>query len=224
MGAFSYSIAHDLRGPLRAMSGFAQALTEDYAQVLGDAGKEYAERISSAALRMQKMIDDLLDYSRLTRAEMPCHPLDPGGVVDLVLATLFPEIEALEADVTVERPFPIVLAHEVTLGQVLQNLVANALKFVPENVTPRIRIRSEARDGHIRLWIEDNGIGIAPQYQDRIFGVFERLDSSGRYPGTGIGLAIVKRAVERMKGKVGVDSSLGGGSRFWVDLRKPAPP
>jgi PAS domain S-box-containing protein len=222
MGAFSYSIAHDLRAPLQAMSGFAELLNDEFAPSLGELGREYARRISAAAERMSRMITDLLAYSRLTREELPCHPTDVERVVDDVVARLSPEIVRRQARVVVERPLPRVLAHEITLGQVFTNLISNALKFVAPGVRPEIRIRGEDLPDAGVLWVEDNGIGIAPEYHDRIFRIFERLHAGGSYPGTGIGLAIVNRAVERMKGRVGVESDPGKGSRFWIRLRRIA--
>ncbi|MBV8880741.1 MAG: PAS domain S-box protein [Planctomycetaceae bacterium] len=223
MGAFSYSIAHDLRAPLRAMSGFAELLDSDHREQLAEGARDYLRRITEAAALMDRMIEDLLTYSRMTRTEVLCHSLDPGLALDQVLHTLEPEIAARKAEVTVERPLPLVLAHEVTLVQVFSNLLTNALKFVAPGVVPRIRVRGEVQADWVRIWVEDNGIGVPPEYQKRIFGIFERLHGATEYPGTGIGLAIVNRAVERMRGRIGVEPALvGTGSRFWVDLRKVA--
>jgi signal transduction histidine kinase len=120
----------------------------------------------------------------------------------------------------VEDPLPVVLGHPATLSQVLTNLLGNALKFVPADRTPALRVRAENDNGRIRVWVEDNGMGIAAEHQERIFRVFERLHSGDDYPGTGIGLAIVRKAVERMGGAVGVESTPGQGSRFWVELQR----
>jgi PAS domain S-box-containing protein len=225
MAAFSYSIAHDLRAPLRAMTGFAQVLSEECSQELGEEGRDYAAKISEAARKMNQMIDDLLTYSRLTRTDILCHPLNPEVVLDLVLRRLGSEIRQKDAQVTVVRPLPIVLAHEITLEQVLINLISNALKFVAPGVKPQIRIWGEEHPEWMRISVEDNGIGIPPEYRKKIFEIFERLHPEGNYPGTGIGLAIVNRAVERMRGRVGVEAARSGtGSCFWVELRKVATP
>jgi signal transduction histidine kinase len=120
--------------------------------------------------------------------------------------------------VNVHEPLPPVVGHEATLSQVLANLLCNGAKFVPPGRAPVLDVRAEARNGVVRLWVEDNGIGIQQEHQERIFGVFERLHGSEEYPGTGIGLAIVRKGVERMGGKVGVESSPGAGSRFWIEL------
>jgi PAS domain S-box-containing protein len=224
MSAFSYSIAHDLLAPLRAMSGFAHLLAEEFPQEPGSTGKEYTDRITAGAAQMQAMISDLLEYSRLSRTEVLCSVLDPAEIAQGVIDRLAPEIRERNAQVTVVRPLPLVLAHDVTLTQVFNNLVSNAIKFVAPGVAPQVRVGGEETPDGVRLWVEDNGIGIAPEHQERIFGIFERLNSAGDYPGTGIGLAIVKRAVERMRGKTGVVSRPGGGSRFWIQLRRPALP
>lgn len=223
MGAFSYSIAHDLRAPLRAMSGFADVLEEDFREALGEEGLQHLRRIQDSARFMNQMIEDLLTYSRLTRAEVLCHPLDPDPVLDLVLRNMAVEIAETGAEIVVDRPLPRLMAHELTLGQVFTNLLSNALKFVGPGVRPRVRVWGEAREGWIRIWFEDNGVGVAPGQSRRIFGIFERLHTAAEFPGTGIGLAIVNRAVERMKGRVGVEPGPGGGSRFWVDLRPILP-
>jgi signal transduction histidine kinase len=126
--------------------------------------------------------------------------------------------------VTVQAPPLFVRAHPATLEHALSNLIGNALKFVREGVPPEVLIRAEAQRGRVRIEVADNGIGIAREYQDRIFRVFERLHSEGEYPGTGIGLAIVKKGIERMDGQAGLESVLGQGSRFWIELPEDAGP
>jgi signal transduction histidine kinase len=129
-----------------------------------------------------------------------------------------PEIRERKAQVRMAERLPPVRAHRVMLTQVLVNLVSNAIKFVARGVEPRVEIRAEPRDGRVRLWVEDNGIGIAAEYHERIFRMFERLNRQEDYPGTGIGLAIVRKATERMGGTAGVESEPGRGSRFWIEL------
>ena len=124
-----------------------------------------------------------------------------------------------EGEIVVEGPLLPVLGHEAMLVQAVSNLIANGLKFVEEGVTPRVRVRTERRGADVRLWVEDNGIGVRPEHQARIWGVFERVHPQHKYEGTGIGLAIVRKAVERMGGSVGVESEGRGGSRFWIQLR-----
>lgn len=217
--SFAYSVSHDLRAPLRAMHGFSQALLEDYGDALGDEGCEYAQRVVSAAQRMDGLIQDLLAYSRLSRTEITLTPISLDTVMDEVLNQLAATIQDKEAQVQIERPLPEVLGHHTTVVQVVANLVSNAVKFVPPGVHPLVRVSAQELDQRVRLWIQDNGIGIAPEHQERIFRVFERLHGVETYPGTGIGLAIVRKGAERMKGCVGVESALGSGSRFWVEFQ-----
>ena len=217
--AFTYSVAHDLRAPLRAMSGLGQTLMEDYlGKSLDATAKSYLERIILASRKMDTLIDDLLAFSRLGRDELPLEPLEPEPILDQVLADLEPDVKERQATITIQKPLPAVISHSTTLRQVLANLLSNAIKFVPKGTPPRIVVRAESNGRKVRLWVEDNGIGIAEKHHERIFQVFERLNKTEEYPGTGIGLAIVKRAMERMKGSVGFDSRPGKGSRFWVEL------
>lgn len=218
--AFVYSVSHDLRAPLRAMEGFAQVLLEDYSPSLDPTARDYTQRIVDAAKRMNVLINDLLNYSRIGRQEMRLLPVPLDRAVGTVLEELASLLQEREAVVEVEQPLPEVWAHETILVEVLMNLVENALKFVAPGVRPQVRLWAEEADSRVRLWVEDNGIGIAPEHQERIFHIFERLHGRETYPGTGVGLAIVRRGVERMGGRVGVESEVGKGSRFWVELRK----
>ena len=220
--AFSYSVSHDLRTPLRAMQGFAQALNEDFADRLGPVAQDYTQRIVAAACRMDSLIQDLLAYSRLSRAQMLLQPLDLRSIMAQIQAQTEGEFREREAVVEAAIPeaFPHVMAHATTLVQVVTNLLTNAVKFVASGVRPHVRVWAEERGEWGRLWVEDNGIGIAPEHQDRIFRVFERLHGSEMYPGTGIGLAIVAKGTERMGGRAGVESTPGKGSKFWIELPK----
>jgi signal transduction histidine kinase len=217
---FAYSVSHDLRAPLRAMQGFSQALLEDYAGELDPGGQDYARRINAASERMDHLIQDLLAYSRISREEMALQPVSLEQTVAEAMAHLEGDIQARQARVRVEPPLPGVQAHRATLLQLVANLVSNAIKFTAPEVKPQVRLWAEDRGERVCLWVEDNGLGIAPEHQERIFRIFERLHGIEAYPGTGIGLAIVKKGVERMGGRVGVESELGQGSRFWVELGK----
>jgi signal transduction histidine kinase len=220
MEAFSYTISHDLRAPLRTIRGFSQALLEDYSQQLDDVGKDYLNRLMDGADRMDILIQDLLQYSRLGRSKLTFESIDLDQCLKNVLPQFEEEVRAKEAQMIVQPPLAVVLGHPPTLEQAIVNVLSNALKFVEPGVKPRVSIKTVETDGMVRLWIEDNGIGIAPEHQQRIFGVFERLHGMETYPGTGIGLAIVVKAVGRMGGRVGVESALGHGSRFWIELPK----
>ncbi len=215
--AFAYSLAHDLHAPLRAMDGFSRILMDDHAGNLSEDGRRCAEMISDAARTMGRMIRDLLAYSRLARSDLPLEPLELPGIVERAKAQVAGDVQERKAKVVVE-PLPPAIGHDATLVQVFANLIGNGIKFVPAERTPEIRVRAESANHWVRVWVEDNGIGIANEHRDRIFRVFERLHNVEDYAGTGIGLAIVKKGVERMGGKVGVESLPGHGSRFWVDL------
>ena len=219
LDAFSYSISHDLRGPLRAMRGFADAILEDLETRMETNPRDYARRIAAAATHMDRLIQDLLAYSRLSRAMFLPEPVDLTDVFDEVRIAMADELERrgaqLEADLA---SVPRVLGHRTTLFQVLTNLIGNAVKFVEPGTVPRVRVGHEEHDGRVRVWVEDNGIGIEPEHREKIFGVFERLHPVDRYPGTGVGLAIVRKAITRMGGDTDVTSEPGQGSRFWFEL------
>lgn len=219
--AFAHTVSHDLRAPLRAIQGFAQALLEDHSDGLGPEGRECARRVAGAAMRMDQLIQDLLAYSRLGRAELRLVSVDAGVAIADAVEALAPRIR--ETGATVETPShtPEVRGHRRTLAQVCENLLTNALTFVGEGVTPHVHVRIVSDDQSVRIVVEDNGIGIAPEHHERIFRVFERLHGSESFPGTGIGLAIVRKGVERMGGTVGVASEPGAGSRFWLTLPRP---
>jgi signal transduction histidine kinase len=216
--AFGYSISHDLRAPLRAMQGFSQILLEDYADRLDAQGKRYAGRIVAGATRMDLLIRDLLTYSRISREHFEPSRVSLSRVVKEAIEQLDAELQESGAKVKVEEPLPMVVGHPATLSQVVANLLGNGIKFVPPGRVPAVKVRAEGHDGVTRLWVEDNGIGIQQEHQERIFRVFERLHATEDYPGTGIGLAIVRKGVERMGGRTGVESAPGEGSRFWIEL------
>jgi PAS domain S-box-containing protein len=218
LDAFSYSISHDLRAPLRAMQGFSEALLEDYAERLDATGHDYAQRIVAASRQMDALIQDLLAYSRLVRAEVSLDRVSLETVVDEACGPLELAVKERGGEIIVERPLGHVLAHRVVLGQIVTNLVSNAIKFTRPDTPPRVRVRGECGGGRVRLWVEDNGIGIDPPHRERIFRAFERLHGVQQYPGTGIGLAIVQKGATRLGGQVGVESTPGAGSRFWVEL------
>ncbi len=218
---FSYSVSHDLRAPLRTMQGFTEALLTDHTAQLDPVGQDYARRIAQGAHRLDRLIEDLLRYSRLSQGEITLQAVDLSAIVREVLPDLSADFEAQGTEVRIEEPLPPVLGHPATLSQVMANLLSNAAKFASPDKKSEVRVRAEdSTNGTVRIWIEDNGIGIDPNHQDRIFQIFERLHTN--YPGTGTGLAIVRKGVERMGGHVGVISQSGGGSRFWVELSKPA--
>ncbi len=214
-----YNIAHDLRAPNRAMAGFAQVVLNKHGASLDALGRDCLSRIVKAACRSDALTLDLLAYGRLGHAELPCKVQSLQTHVTDALSTLAGEISATGAQVEVRAPLPDVFANPTTLHQVLMNLLTNALKFVADGVAPQVRISTEDAGVCWRVLVEDNGIGVPVEQRENIFGVFQRLDASGKYPGSGIGLAIVRKGVERMGGKVGV-RSLEQGSCFWFELPK----
>ena len=216
---FSYTISHDLRAPLRAMHGFAEAALEDYGDKLDDQGRDYLNRIKKAAERLDRLIQELLTYTRVARADTPLVDVDLDRITREITEN-YPNLREPAAEVQINSRLPHVWGHESALTQVIANLLGNAAKFVPPGIHPRIEVWSETKDAHtMRLWIQDNGIGVERKDADRIFAMFERANQDPRYGGTGVGLAIVKKAVEAMNGAVGVEPHSGGGSRFWVELK-----
>lgn len=227
---FSYTITHDMRAPLRAMQGFAGLLLNDCAN-LPPEQQDFVRRIAGSAERMDDLITDALNYSKVVREEMDLETVDPGALLRGINES-YPQFQPPAAFIEIEGHFPLVLANKAGLTQCFSNLLGNAVKFVAPGVVPRVRVWAEERlaepaagidakrpaaGGHmVRIWFEDNGIGIAREYQEVIFRMFQRL--SKKYEGTGIGLALVRKVVERMRGRVGVESEPGGGSRFWVEL------
>ncbi len=223
--AFSSSVAHDMRAPLRTMTGYCDILLDDWAAQLDPEARHYVERIGAAAARLDQLITDILDYSHVARRDLPLETIDLEALLhDLVdgYANLRDAREFIRWE-----SLPAVHANRSALTQVFSNLLSNAVKFVPKGRSPRIRIRSEpvepAAEGAlptVRIWVEDNGIGMDPAHQGKLFQMFQRLSPGKEYEGTGMGLAIARKAVERMGGQIGVVSDLGQGSRFWLTLRR----
>ncbi len=219
--SFCYTIAHDLRAPLRGVQGFAAVLLEDYGSSLDANGKDLCRRLNDSASRMDALIQDLLTYGHLAHKELPLGAVNLDRLVDRIVEQIAGGARNdLATRLEVRHPFPTVVGNEVVLEQVIGNLISNARKFVREDLTPQIKIWAECDGANVRLFVQDNGIGIAPEHQERIFKVFERLHTASEYPGTGIGLAIVRKGVERMGGSVGLESNLGQGSVFRIDLPK----
>jgi PAS domain S-box-containing protein len=214
--AFSYSLSHDLRAPLRAIQGFTELVLTDYGDRIPE-GVDYLRRVVNAAARMDRLIQDVLAFARVSRQEIAVSRVDPDKLVrDLVEER--PELHPPRGNVTVESPLPPVIGHDASLTQCLANLLDNAVKFVPPGVVPHVRVFAERHGTRVRINVKDNGIGIEPEGQRRLFAVFQRLATAHTYQGTGIGLAIVRKAAERMGGTVGVESTPGQGSTFWVEL------
>ena len=223
--AFAHTVAHDLRAPLRNVEGYADALREDESPRLSEQGRHFLDRLCDAARRMDRLITELLAYSQLSRAELKLRTVDLERVAWLALSDIETQVSHSGAQVEIASPLPAVLGNEAVLVQVFENLIGNAIKFVAPGVAPSVRIHGREDGDHALVWIADNGIGIPPEQRERIFGVFERLHGEEAYPGTGIGLAIVRKAMERLGGSVGVEAAAAGTVfRLCLPLRCKAEP
>jgi signal transduction histidine kinase len=218
--AFAYTVSHDLRAPLRAVQGMALVLTEDFGSRLEPGAHAYLDQISNATERMDALIRDLLEYTRVSRTEFELKSVDLNAVVANAQAMIEAECRQKRADIQVQDRLAYVVANPTLLTQAMANLLGNAIKFVAPGVRPSVRVLAEDMGNNLRVCVKDNGIGIPPEYQDRIFQIFEKLHSESQYPGTGIGLAIVQKAIARMKGRLGMESAPGQGSCFWIELPK----
>ncbi len=214
--AFSYSVSTDLRHPLTMAGEFASKLLSDHASRLDPEGRDFALRIVAATARMQMLIGDLLEFSRLGREQLQPQRLN----LTLIIVKAIGQIERFmridPSSVVYEEPFPAVMGIASAVDRVLSNLLHNALTYVAPGVQPAVRIRAEEIPGFAKIWIEDNGVGIEAEDQQRIFEPFHRIDDA--HEGAGLGLSIVRRSVERMGGQAGVESTPGAGSRFWITL------
>ncbi len=238
--AFSYSISHDMRAPLRSMQGFAHILLEKYSDKLDTTGRDFLERIERSSTRLDTLIQDVLSCARIVRAQVPLEPIDLDRLVRDIMES-YPEWQPPNAQIQIENPLPVVQGNQAWLTQCLSNLVNNAVKFVAPGVKPQVRIWAEeviaaestrepkerpSRQPPVpsaRIWVQGNGIGIAQEDRERIFRLFERVHPPDQYEGTGLGLTIVRKAVERMGGEMGFESEPGKGSKFWIQLPKPPP-
>ncbi len=244
---FSYTIAHDLRAPVRSMTGYCEVLIEDFGEKLPLGARDVVGKIARASSHMDTLTRDLLQFSRVSQQEVALSPVEMEPIIEEVVALRVP---AVQQSITILPPLYPVRANKGLLQHVFSNLIDNAVKFVQPQTTPKIRIWAEivSRSSpntrsrtlifsstepavndteflsqqqspkQVRIWVQDEGIGIPREAHQKIFGIFERGVASERYEGTGIGLAIVARAMQRMGGTCGVESELGKGSRFWLEL------
>ena len=213
---FAYVASHDLQEPLRMVTGFMGLLQKRYGNTLGDEADEYIGFAVDGARRMQGLIDDLLTYSRVGSRGRNLEAVNLADVARSVGQNLHPLTE--ETGATIEQAdLPTVTADRLQMGQLYQNLIGNAMKFHGEK-PPRVELGAERGNGEWRLFVRDHGIGIAPEHREKVFVIFRRLHSREEYPGSGIGLAVCKRIVERHQGRIWVDSTVGGGCTFWFTL------
>lgn len=214
---FAYVAAHDLLEPCRTICSFAQMLDRKYADVLDDEGREYLDFLVGGALRMRELIQGVLGYSRAGVAAAQMVEVDLGRTAAEVVSDLGSALQARGGSVEV-GPLPVVRGDPSQMRQLLGNLIGNGVKFHAEGTPPRVRVFCANRDGEWCVTVEDNGIGIAPEYQDDIFGIFRRLHGPDRYSGTGIGLAVARRIVDAHGGRIWVESEPGWGARFRFTL------
>jgi light-regulated signal transduction histidine kinase (bacteriophytochrome) len=213
---FAYVASHDLKEPLRKIHVYLQLLERRCGSLLDAEAHRFVGFAVDAAGRMQALVQDLLAYSRVGSRGKPFSPIDTAAAFDEAVANLETAIREAGGRVT-RGPLPTVRGDATQLVQVFQNLLANALKFRGA-AAPVVHVAAQPAEGHWRFGVRDNGIGIDPRYADRLFVLFQRLCSRSEYPGTGIGLAICKKIVERHGGRIGVQSELGKGSTFWFTL------
>lgn len=219
--SFSYSIAHDLRAPLRAIDGFTILLAQEHAQSLDEGGRLYLGKVQANVARMTALINDLLAFAKAGRGEIDCSSVDIGRLASDVAAELAPANPRAEIQVDA---LPLAHANPSLLRQVLHNLVANALKFSRDNPAARVRIGSQVQDGNVVYFVKDNGVGFDMRYAGKLFGVFQRLHGSKEFDGTGVGLAIAARIVQRHGGRIWADAAVGAGATFFFQLPPAADP
>ncbi|HJQ93016.1 MAG TPA: ATP-binding protein, partial [Candidatus Thermoplasmatota archaeon] len=225
LAEFAYVASHDLQEPLRTVASYTQLLQRRYKGRLDQDADEFIDSAVEGAQRMQSLIQDLLQYSRVGAKPEPPTAVDLGSVLEGVRRTLRQSIAEANAELVVTRALPTIVAHERQFDQLMQNLVANAVKFRDPARPCRVEVSAEPVPGGWRVAVKDNGIGIDPRHSDRIFQIFQRLHAREDYPGTGIGLAICKRIVELNGGAIGVESTPGQGSTFWFTVPdRPLPP
>jgi signal transduction histidine kinase len=223
MESFAYSVAHDLRTPLRALAGFSAALMEDYADELGEVGHGYAQRIEIASEQMSALIDDLLHLSRVSRVEIKPEPVDLGAEAVTIAGSLQRDDQGRRVRLAVQQPV-WVQADRILVGTVLANLLGNAWKFTSGQDDPSIEFGTApaAEDARVCCFIRDNGAGFDSAYGHKLFRPFQRLHTTSEFPGTGVGLASVRQIVERHGGKVWAEGAVGEGATFYFTL--PAAP
>lgn len=217
--AFAYSVSHDLKAPLRAISGFAEIIARRHRDSLNEEGQRYFANIVEASAQMGRLIDDLLAYARLGRQALKREPVRLGDLLRAAWRDLEVEAQKSQARLDIEEPLPVVAGDATLLRQLFANLLSNALAYRRPGFAPEIAVRWNAgENGTVTIEVSDNGVGIPAEHQGKIFDLFQRLHSQETHPGTGIGLAIVQKVAELHGGKVAVESEVGKGSKFSVTL------
>ena len=220
---FTYSVSHDLKAPLRGIDGYSRLLVESYSDKLDEEGIFFLNNVRQGTTQMNRLIEDLLAYSRTERKELHYSSIDLKSLIENLVSQRTRDIEEYLIDLKIEVPYDTIESDTETLRQVLTNYLDNAIKYSKKNTPGTVTIGGSHDDEYWTLWVKDDGIGFDPKYLDRIFEIFQRLHRVEEYPGTGVGLAIVRKAVERIGGKVRANSSLGEGSTFYLDIPKNKP-
>ena len=217
---FAYSVAHDLKAPLRGIDGYSRLLLEDHAADLNDEGRSFLQTIHGATDEMAELIDDLLEYSRLERREFKQDRVELGPLITSLVEQKKRETSATPINFIVDVNGGSVVADPSGLTQSLRNYIDNAVKFTGKISNPRIEVGSNETVKNFVVWVRDNGVGFDMKYRDGIFNIFQRLNPSEEYPGTGIGLAIVRKTMERMGGRAWAESQPGQGATFYLEIPK----
>ncbi len=217
---FTYIVSHDLQEPLRSIDAFSKFVYEDYKDKLTEEAKNYLERVRANAFRMKELIEDLLELSRLGRIQNPFEEIDVKVLLEPILERFTYTINEKNAEVIIKEPLPCVYCDKLRLGEVFANLIGNALKFSQNKERPKVEIGGYQEGEFYCFYVKDNGIGIDKQYFEKIFGIFQRLHTIDKYPGTGAGLAICKKIIELHQGKIWLESEPGKGSTFYFALPK----
>jgi PAS domain S-box-containing protein len=217
---FTYSVSHDLKAPLRGIDGYSRLLVEEYSDKLDEDGLFFLNNVRQGTTQMNTLIEDLLAYSRMERKQLHYTSIDLKSLIDNLVNQRIHDIELCQITLKIAVPFHTIESDTETLRQVLSNYLDNAIKYSKKDASGTVTIGGSQTDDHWTLWVKDDGIGFDPKYLDRIFDIFQRLHRVEEYPGTGIGLAIVRKAVERIGGRVRANSAPGKGSTFYLDIPK----
>jgi signal transduction histidine kinase len=223
---FAYSVSHDLRAPLRAISGFSEILNRRYRTSLDKRGQHYLDNVVEASEQMGQLIDDLLTYSRLGRKSIRRQRVSLAELLEQLKNQLGPQLADKQAELTLPAlaSLPVVAGDWTLLRQIMTNLIINALTYHRPDVPPRIDIEChEVEDAQVTIAVIDNGLGIAPEFHQKIFDMFQRLHHTEHYPGTGIGLSIVRKSVDLLNGEIWVESVEDKGSTFYLKLPLAGP-
>jgi light-regulated signal transduction histidine kinase (bacteriophytochrome) len=218
--SFAYAVSHDLKAPLRAINGFAQIISRRHRADLNEEAQHYFDNIVEAGAQMDALIDDLLRYSRLGRTAVRIRPVPLGDIFHQLARDLAGRVAdtGAQLNLPVADDLPVVMGDPTLLIQIFSNLLNNALIYYRPGTQPQVKVSWQVEHDRVTVSVADNGVGIAPEYHDKVFDVFQRLHSHAEYPGTGIGLAIVKKVTDILGGEVGVESAVGEGSSFSVTL------